>query len=1002
MTLPADGSIRTVTIDYSSAGLDAGIHTVELVYNGSTSFGGLHVPTCSTVVPIADPGPRIVVLGDSFTEGTGAIDYANGFAKLTGRFLGSTDTWASGEGGTGYETTLANRLNLEGRIQADGVATNGQIYIVAMGLNDSASSTTLQTSVLNTISQLVAGAPNARIFVLGPWNPQAGLAYPKAQVEAVIESVTAQFPGVTYLDASTIPFSKIDATHPDQAGHQVLAEWLTEQIRAAMDVDGVVEQGVAGDIVGPLHLGGWLENVDYNYSVYEGGVLSTRFEVIDNGTAFPVLKLKSGVAITDLGHIQLDVHVTSSTGENMVQMVSFDVRYHLQGAGSSETLVGLGEMASLDGGAGDDVLVGTAGSDHLVGGSGNDWLYGQGGDDLLAGGTGNDFYLIDSYSDVVRESAEGGQDSVYTGLVVFALSDNLENLILLGNARDGAGNELDNFIKGNANANRLDGFDGNDSLAGEAGDDVLIGEAGNDYLAGGSGADQLYGGTGNDAYLIEDSNDLISEQPNEGVDTVFSAVGTFTLPTNIEQLTLVGNAVEGIGNAADNRIDGNTYDNQLVGLEGNDQLNGAGGNDILIGGAGNDYLDGGAGSDRLIGGVGDDIYVVDDFGDIVTELTGEGYDTVFSRGLSYDLPTGIESGIAIGDVAQAIIGNSTDNAIYGNVQDNTFDGLGGADSIDGAGGNDRISGGDGNDQLYGGTGDDLIAGGRGADWLIGGLGLDRLEGGDGDDFYLIQDADDLVIEQAVGGTDWVYSEIASYTLAGNIERLKLNSPSSLEGIGNELGNGIAGNDQANILDGRGGDDYIDGGIGNDTLLGGTGNDFLLGGAGADQMIGGSGNDIYQVDNPNDIISEIGDEGTDAVWSELLQYALGPNIENLRLTGATSITGVGNALDNTIVGNDLDNVLDGGNGNDYLDGGDGNDTLIGGLGSDWLVGGTGADRAIYDNPFASFGFQFYADGSLAVRNIATGDVDRILDVEVLSFGLESYAIDWIGHTLAPII
>ena len=43
-----------------------------------------------------------------------------------------------------------------------------------------------------------------------------------------------------------------------------------------------------------------------------------------------------------------------------------------------------------------------------------------------------------------------------------------------------------------------------------------------------------------------------------------------------------------------------------------------------------------------------------------------------------------------------------------------------------------------------------------------------------------------------------------------------------------------------------------------------------------------------------------------------------------MSGDTSITGIGNLLDNTLYGNAADNILRGGGGNDTLYGGDGID------------------------------------------------------------------------------
>ncbi|MNG31049.1 Endo-1,3-1,4-beta-glycanase ExsH [compost metagenome] len=71
------------------------------------------------------------------------------------------------------------------------------------------------------------------------------------------------------------------------------------------------------------------------------------------------------------------------------------------------------------------------------------------------------------------------------------------------------------------------------------------------------------------------------------------------------------------------------------------------------------------------------------------------------------------------------------------------------------------------------------------------------------------------------------------------------------------------------------------------------------------------------------------EGVDAVWTYLVNYKLGANIENLYYGPSSgNFIGTGNALDNTIRG---------GTGNDRLSGGGGNDALIGGMGNDVLLG-----------------------------------------------------------------
>ena len=71
----------------------------------------------------------------------------------------------------------------------------------------------------------------------------------------------------------------------------------------------------------------------------------------------------------------------------------------------------------------------------------------------------------------------------------------------------------------------------------------------------------------------------------------------------------------------------------------------------------------------------------------------------------------------------------------------------------------------------------------------------------------------------------------------------------------------------------------------------------------------------------------------------LSYTLGANVENLTLTGAASLYGVGNSDGNVLTGNGAAN---------FLVGLAGNDTLDGGAGADGMMGGTGNDMYVVDN------------------------------------------------------
>ncbi|OQX05805.1 MAG: hypothetical protein BWK76_26990, partial [Desulfobulbaceae bacterium A2] len=69
---------------------------------------------------------------------------------------------------------------------------------------------------------------------------------------------------------------------------------------------------------------------------------------------------------------------------------------------------------------------------------------------------------------------------------------------------------------------------------------ILTGGVGNDLLDGKAGRDTLQGGLGDDTYVV-DTNDIIVENADEGLDTVLAGT-SHTLAANVENLTLTGMA----------------------------------------------------------------------------------------------------------------------------------------------------------------------------------------------------------------------------------------------------------------------------------------------------------------------------------------------------------------------------------------------------------------------------------------------------------------------------
>ena len=320
-------------------------------------------------------------------------------------------------------------------------------------------------------------------------------------------------------------------------------------------------------------------------------------------------------------------------------------------------------------------------------------------------------------------------------------------------------------------------------LDGGAGADLLAGGIGNDTLYGGTGIDSMIGGIGNDTYFGDSTSDVIIENANEGIDTVYISVN-YAIPANVEWLFIAEGAgpQTGVGNSLDNGIVGNSNDNAL---------DGGSGNDTLIGNAGNDTLYGGTGIDGMIGGPGNDTYFVDNLGDVVVENPNEGIDAVYASG-DYVVGANVEwLFLQEGAGATTGVGNSESNGIVGNTSSN---------ALDGGPGNDTLIGNGGNDTLYGGT------------------GPDGMYGGAGNDTYFVDDVGDVVTENAGEGSDKVYASV-SYTLTANVEDLALMSGAgAINGTGNSLNNGITGNADNNALNGGAGSDTLVGGAGNDTFV----------------------------------------------------------------------------------------------------------------------------------------------------------------------------------------
>ena len=476
--------------------------------------------------------------------------------------------------------------------------------------------------------------------------------------------------------------------------------------------------------------------------------------------------------------------------------------------------------------------IGSGYADVLIGNDGDNILDGRGGADSMSGGAGDDTYFVDSRSDIVRELADGGNDTIVVltrGINVKKFA-NIENIIYAydsgsspaanpGTTPDPAVTAPGNIIYGTQNADTLDGGAGGQTIFGLGGDDLIVGgrdslasrdinntipiadledqtesDDGNDALYGGAGNDTIMGGAGDDVLDGGDGDDVLRGQAGvdvfrggAGSDTVdYSMESPFQLLVNLERNIASGGTASGdtfysIENliGSDDRIDrfiGTAADNHFQGRGGGDVFNGRDGNDILDGGNDGDILYGEGGNDTLIGGSGQDY--IDG---------GAGIDTAVYAGSSAGVTVDLANGTASGGDADGpvqIVGRGT--AIRHDI-------LRDIENVQGSAHDDYLIGDAKNNDLSGGAGDDRLAGGAGADTLRGGAGSDTADYADATKGVKL----DLSTGKSAGDT---YVSIENLSGSGHNDR-------------------ISGDGAANILTGQGGNDVLNGGDGDDVLQG---------------------------------------------------------------------------------------------------------------------------------------------------------------------------------------
>jgi hypothetical protein len=700
-------------------------------------------------------------------------------------------------------------------------------------------------------------------------------------------------------------------------GQEGIESWSSDAVLISGNT--VVNIGGAGIVVGsPVTPGVDVEGQNTNIQILDNVVDNTRYGIsvgvsgprsfgqiaVERNTLSNVLfgvRLYSddGAAGTPdsetatVNHPQSLHHIDISDNEINLLQLPYSIGIYLQNQ-SSPGAVGFSNISASDNvfsnaaqafgalGFAQFILAGTAQnvsgspySDAIFGSDLANVIDGGAGADAMWGGLGDDTYYVDRADDLISEFANEGIDTVYA-TSNYTLSANVEMLSLAyGTGIQGTGNAGNNSIWGNGLSNVLDG---------------------------GGGTDFMAGGLGDDTYYIDSEDDVVSENANEGNDTVF-ATSSYTLAANLERLSLaIGTGIRATGNDGNNWFLGNALNNVIDGKGGSDTVDYSSATQaVVVDLPGQIALGAQIGTDTLSNlenvrtGSGNDAVA----GDGATNVLdgGAGIDTIsyyaVSSGVVLDLAgqTGVD-GTSTDTLLNFENANGTayNDAISGTAAANVLDGLGGIDTISyylstngvlidlaskvavEGGVTDTVL----NFENANGTAyNDAISGDAGANVLNGLGGTDTVS------YYA--SAQGVVIDLA--------SKVA---VEGNIRDTILNFENA---NGSAYNDAISGGAGPNVLDGLGGVDTIgyyssaqsvtidlsagtgisggvtdtllnfenaNGSIYADVIIGGGGVNVLNGLGGADTLTGGGGFDVYEFwagQANGDVITDFTGNGT---------------------------------------------------------------------------------------------------------------------------------------------
>jgi lysophospholipase L1-like esterase len=258
-TLPGGGAFYMISVTFSGRA----IRRVDLEID-SGLLAGIFVDATDTVfAPVSHKGIRAVIIGDSYTEGTGADSRLTAWGQTFGQLCGWAETVVSGSGGTGYvypgpgTGNYVGRVKYRDRFANDVAAFSPDVIVFTGGRNDvgNATPTAVQAEATTLFALAQSTVPGVRCFVTSTF-PASATEAADTSLTAVSNAIkaAAQAAGFPFLDlmgsnayitgtghvgaptgsGNADHLTSSDGVHPSQLGHDMLARAVFSRFVAAL------------------------------------------------------------------------------------------------------------------------------------------------------------------------------------------------------------------------------------------------------------------------------------------------------------------------------------------------------------------------------------------------------------------------------------------------------------------------------------------------------------------------------------------------------------------------------------------------------------------------------------------------------------------------------------------------------------------------------------------------------------------------------------------------